>query len=67
MEGVKNLEQLAKEISDKLLDSINLLDILEDVVDGERKEYFLVSTIQNNINQAFNDIETCRQMISVPD
>ena len=67
MEERKNLEQLTTDISDVLYDSINLLDILDDVVDGERKAYFLVSTLQKNIKKAFDDVETCRQMISIPD
>jgi len=67
MEEKKNLEQLTAEISNQLYDSIALLEILEDSFEGARKEGFLVSTLQNNINKAFNNIETCRQMISVPD
>ena len=67
MERTKNLAELTKNISDKLFDSINLLEILEEVVEGERKEYFLVSTLQKNIEEAFDDIEDCRQLISIPD
>jgi len=67
MEEKKNLEQLTAEISNKLYDSINLLEILEEIAECNRKEGFLVSSLLKNINQAFNDIETCRQMISVPD
>ena len=67
MEESKNLADLTKDISNQLICSIELPDILEDVVDGERKEYFLVSSLQKNINKAFKDIEICRQMISVPD
>ena len=67
MEEIKNLEQLTTDISDVLYESINLLEILEDVVDSSRKECFLVSTLQKNIKKAFDDVETCRQMISIPD
>ena len=67
MERTKNLAELTKNISDKLFDSINLLEILEEVVEGERKEYFLVSTLQKNIEAAFDEIEDCRQLISIPD
>ena len=67
MEESKNLADLTKDISNQLIGSIELLDILEDVVDGERKECFLVSSLQKNINKAFKDIEICRHMISVPD
>lgn len=67
MEEIKNLEQLTAEVSNLLLDSKNLLEILEDIVEGERKEYFLVASLQKNISKAFDDIEICRELISIPD
>ena len=67
MEEKKNLEQLTAEISNQLFDSITLLKILEDALEGKRKEELLVTSLQNKINQAFNYTETCRQMISLPD
>ena len=67
MEEFKNLEELTKNISDKLLDSISMLEILRDIIDGEQKEDFLISNSLKNIKQSFNDIEKCRELISIPD
>ena len=67
MEEFKNLEELTKNISNKLLDSISMLEILLDIIDGEQKEDFLVSSTLKNIKQSFNDIEKCRQLVSIPD
>ena len=67
MEDSKNLEELTKRISNNLFDTISLLDILRDIIAGSRKEDVLVSSIQNNIRNAFNDIESCRKLISTPD
>ena len=66
MEEIKNLAEQTEEISNLLLDSLTLLELLEDVVDGEQKEYFLVSAIQKNIDKAFCNIEDCRRLISIP-
>ena len=67
MEENKNLEELTRNISDKLLDSMSMLEILRDIIDGKQKEDFLVSSTLKNIEQSFNDIEKCRNLISVPD
>ena len=67
METQKNLENLTKEVSDLLFESKNLLEILYDIVEGERKEDFLVSSLTKNIDKAFCCIENCRNMISFPD
>ena len=67
MEENKNLEQMAKEVSDLLFDAKSLLDILCDIIDGDRKEDFLVSLAIKNIDRAFNRIEECRMIISFPD
>lgn len=67
MEEPKNLEELTKKISNDLIDTINLLDILEEILEGKRKEDFLVNSIKKNVRNAFNNIESCRQLISIPD
>ena len=67
MEEFKNLEELTKNISDKLLDSISMLEILRDIIEGELKEDFLISSTHKNIKQSFNDTEKCRKLISIPD
>lgn len=67
MEEFKNLENLTAKISKDLFETISLLDILEEIIDGERKESFLVSSMQERIYNAFSDIEECRKLIANPD
>lgn len=67
METTKNLADLSKSISGKLLDSLNLLNTLKDITDGEAKQTTLLTIIQNNIKSAFNEIEQCRKMIYISD
>ena len=67
MENQTNLAQLSRDISDKLLDSMNLLSTLEEIIENEAREETLLSIIQNNIKSAFEEIEQCRQMIYVLD
>lgn len=67
MEEKKNLEVLTREVSHLLYDSKNLLEILSEIIDGNRKEDFLVNSVIKNINNAFDTIENCRMMISFPD
>ncbi len=67
METTKNLAELSKSISGKLLDSLNLLNTLKDITDGEAKQTTLLTIVQNNIKSAFNEIEQCRKMIYISD
>lgn len=67
METTKNLAELSKSISGKLLDLLNLLNTLKDITDGEAKQTTLLTIIQNNIKSAFNEIEQCRKMIYISD
>ena len=67
VEEIKNLKELTKRISGDLLDTINMLDILKEITDGECKEDFLICSIQKNVKNAFKHIEYCRQLISIPD
>lgn len=67
METTKNLAELSKSISGKLLDSLNLLNTLKDITDGEAKQTTLLTIIQNNIKSAFNEIKQCRKMIYISD
>ena len=67
MEETKNLKELTAKISKNLFDTISILDIFEEIIDGERKESFLVSSMQKRIHNASNDIEECRKLIANPD
>ena len=65
MKKIKNLEERSRLISEKLLETIYLLEILEDAYEGEAKEGTIINLASKNINIAFNEIEKCRKMISV--
>ena len=67
MKKNKDLNYLNKKISNRLLESIRLLDILETLIDGKAKEDILISIIKQNIKTSFNDIQDCRRMISFGD
>ena len=67
MKKNKDLNYLNKKISNRLLESIRLLDILETLIDGKAKEDILISIIKQNIKKSFNDIQDCRRMISFGD
>lgn len=67
MENTKNLSELTKEISNNILNSLILSEILKDIIDGNAKEDILISYIYKNIKNAFDNIELCRKAISKPD
>ena len=67
MERELTLAELTKDISGNLADSINLLNILEELADGEAKSDTLISIIKKNITSSFRNIETCRQKIYILD
>lgn len=64
---MKNIKNLCKNRSGKLLDSLNLLNTLKDITDGEAKETTLLTIIQNNIKSTFDESEQCRKMIYISD
>ena len=67
MKRTKNLSQLHKDISGKLLDSIRLLEILNTINDGEPKNDILIQMLNQKISSAFHNISKCRKMISFSD
>lgn len=67
MKKYKNLEERSKIISEKLLETIYLLEILEDFCESDAKAGTLVSMANKNINISFHEIEKCRKLISVSD
>lgn len=60
----RNLARLTSEISHLLLESIYLIEILEDVLDGDGKTSTLLNEISKKTKKAFNNNEDCRQFIS---
>jgi len=67
METELTLAEICADISGKLLDSINLLEIFKDITDGDAKEDTLLNILQENIISSFHEIEKCKSIISVPD
>lgn len=67
MTNKKNLNYLNKKVSNRLLDAIRLLEILEKLNDGEAQEDTLIGIIKQKIKTAFNEIQDCRRMISFGD
>ena len=67
MQEFKNLEQSMKFISDSLLESLTMLDILDELIDYSIKESTIISNIRNNIKNSFEQTELCRGIVSVPD
>ena len=66
MNDAKSLEELTAEISKLLIDSLDLLEIFDDIAEGERKMDYIVSNLEKNIKSAFENVERCRIMISLP-
>ena len=64
MKKYKNLEDRNRIISGKLLESIYLLEILEEACESHAKEGTLVNIAIKNVNIAFKEVEKCRKMIS---
>ena len=67
MENNKNLAELTKEVSSLLLNCITLVEIFYEITDGNRKECFIINSLNKNIKTAFDYIEESRQLISDPD
>ena len=67
MEKEKNLAELTRDISNSLLNSINLLEILKEITDIDSKTGTVLTLIQNNLNSAFENLENCRHKIFILD
>ncbi len=63
MENRTELAYKSQNISGKLLKSIYLLEVLEDLSEGEAKEGTLINILQEDIKSAFKDVENCRKII----
>ena len=58
-----NLANLNINIGEKLVETINILEVLDEIIDGDAKIMALLKIVKNNIISSFNDIELCRKMI----
>ena len=66
-EQIKTLGQLCKNISNMIIDSKILIEVLEDILDADKKFLTILSIIEKNLDIAFDEIEKCREIISIPD
>lgn len=62
----QNLEQLCKSISNKIIDSKNIAELLFESIDLDKHAGTIVLIITKNLKNAFNEIEICRKFISNP-
>ncbi len=67
MEKEMNLAELSKDISNKLLESQYLIDVIHDIVEGDPKLTTLILLLRKNIMLSFNEIEECRKKIYILD
>ena len=56
MENEKSLATMNQQVSAKLLESMYLLDILEDLLEGNAKESIILSLVIKNIKFSFDEI-----------
>jgi len=59
----KKLEHHYENISSKLLESIYLVDVLEDLADGEGKTGTVLGIIKRDLKSAFYKVESCREVL----
>ena len=57
MSKTKNLKNLYEDIYEKLSRATELIDVLDDIIDGERKANVVLKYIRENVKKALNDIE----------
>lgn len=68
MEEIKeqrNLAEISRDISNRLPDSIYVVEILDELECMGAKESAMLSKIGENIRNTFKDIERCRTIISI--
>ena len=58
-----NIEKFLKNISKNLLYTLTIIDIIEELIDGERKLYTLNLLIKTKIKNSFNEVEHYRYLI----
>lgn len=71
MKTEKNITQLLKEASERLLDSKYLIEIERELIYGDNVSEGAIMTLSeiilNNTISSFKDIEKCRSLITIED
>ena len=57
MSETNNIKNLYEDIYGKLSRTAELIDVLDDIIDGERKAYIILKYIKENVTSALEDIE----------
>lgn len=60
------LAELTQNISDKLLDSIYIVELLDEIIEPNAKIEILTKQLKEKIKDAFEKTEQCRQKIYIP-
>ena len=63
MEEAKSIEELAQFISSKLVETKQLLSILQNICEGENNEDTLIVILKRNVKEMFDLMENFRKTI----
>ncbi len=64
MEEVKNLKDLTADTYDKLTTSLELLELIDILIEGDRKLYQLIKIIMCNIENSIDNTNSAMTLIS---
>ena len=64
MEEVKNLKDLTIDTYDKLTASLELLELIDILIEGDRKLYQLIKIIMSNIENSIDNTNNAMTLIS---
>ena len=64
MEEQTNLQKMTEEISNKLLDTKYILDVLEELTECDPRENILISQARERVESSFLTVENCRRLIA---
>ena len=59
----KNLKNLYEDAYIKLSKTTELIDVLDDIIDGERKAYVILNYIRENVKDVINNLEESKNII----
>ena len=63
MKNNKSIRKLTQNASLKIVNSMYLIDVLDEILDGSGKETTVLCIVRKYLNCAFKDIEQCRKII----
>lgn len=61
----RNLGEISRDISSRLLDTFYILEILDENFDREAKENILIQAAIRKVKKSFEDVERCRKIIAI--